>query len=274
MIPGANKSSAGVGASDTGIRRGDFDFGPYFALIIGNRDCSKIDPLRRPVNDAIRIADLLNRRYGFSVQLLLNASNVEAMEAINDLCSRVGENDNLLIYYAGHGARIPAGQIESGYWLPVNADAPSRDTFWIPNEFVTAHLSRIPARRVLVLADSCYAGLLSNSPGYLIVKDLPRYTDEFMRYKLPKRSRLLLASGGDRPVLDAGSREHSVFASVLLETLESNDAILSGPQLFSTIDTLIRERAERAGFPQRAEYKVIKGAGHEVGDFFFVPTDS
>lgn len=256
------------------LKESDYNFGRYFALVIGNQDYTKIDPLETPLNDARSIADVLERKYGFSVQLLLNASNVEAMEAINDLYSQVGKNDNLLIYYAGHGARIPSGEIENGYWLPVNADAPPRDTFWISNEFVTSHLSRIPAKRVLVMADSCYAGLLSNSPGYLIVKDSPRYTDEFMRYKLPKRSRLLLASGGDRPVLDEGVPGHSVFASVLLETLENNDNILSGPQLYTSIDSRIRKRASMAGFSQRAEYKVIKGAGHEVGDFFFVPAGS
>lgn len=266
-IPSTTKSApAGPGSAGD-----ELDFGRYFALVIGNQDYSNIERLETPVNDATRIAEVLNERYGFSVQLLLNASNIEVMEAINDLNNRLGENDNLLIYYAGHGARIPTGTVESGYWLPVNADPPPRDTYWISNEFITGHLSRISAKRILVVADSCYAGLLSNSPGYLIVQGAPEYTDEFMRYKLPKRSRLLLSSGGDKPVLDEGDSGHSVFASVLLQTLEENKEVISGPQLYSAIDERIRARAERSGFSQRAEYKVIKGAGHEVGDFFFVP---
>jgi hypothetical protein len=254
------------------LKSGDLEFGRYFALVIGNQDYSKIEDLDSPRNDATRIADMLQRKYGFAVEVLLNADNIEVMEKINDLSEHLDENDNLLIYYAGHGARINTGEVESGYWLPVNADPPPRNTFWVSNEFVTGHLGRIPARRILIVADSCYSGLLSNAPNYLMLEGAPEYTDQFMRYKLPKRSRLLLASGGDRPVLDSGAPGHSVFAAVLLETLENNDQVLSGPQLFAAIDEEVRRRSAANGFAQEAQYKVIKGAGHEVGDFFFVPS--
>lgn len=267
----ANPLTAGSGEQ---IRAMGLEFGRYFALVIGNQQYSKIEPLQTPRNDAVNIADLLRDKYGFNVTMLLDATNIEVMEAINDLNQTLTDEDNLLIYYAGHGERIQAGELLSGYWLPVNADAPPRDTFWVSNEFVTGHLARLSARRVLVMADSCYAGLLSSSPGYLMLRDAPQYDAEFLRYKLPKRSRLLLSSGGDRPVLDEGAPNHSVFAATVLDTLRDNERILSGPQLFQAIDGKIRERAADVGFEQRAEYKAIKGAGHEVGDFFFVPTSS
>lgn len=254
------------------IRAMGLEFGRYFALVIGNQQYNKIEPLQTPINDAVDIAGLLRDKYGFEVTVLLNATNIEVMEAINDLNQKLTDEDNLLIYYAGHGERIQSRDRLSGYWLPVNADAPPRDTFWVSNEFVTGHLARLSARRVLVMADSCYAGLLSSSPGYLMLRDAPQYDAEFLRYKLPKRSRLLLSSGGDRPVLDEGAPGHSVFAATVLDTLRDNERILSGPQLFQAIDGKIRERAADVGFEQRAEYKAIKGAGHEVGDFFFVPT--
>ncbi len=253
------------------VRAGDIDFGRYYALVIGNQKYTNIEDLDTPQNDAVEMAELLRDKYGFSVEVLLDATNVQVMETINDLNNKLGEDDNLLIYYAGHGARIKTGKLESGYWLPVNADAPPRNTFWVSNEFVTGHLSRLKARRVMVVADSCYAGLLSEAPSYLMLKGAPQYTDELLRYKLPKRSRLLLASGGDRPVLDNGASGHSVFAAALLEVLRDNDQVLSGPQLYAAIDDRVKERSRASGFNQQAEYKVIKGAGHEVGDFFFVP---
>ncbi len=253
------------------VRAGDIEFGRYFALVIGNQQYANIEDLDTPQNDALEMAELLRDKYGFSVEVLLDATNVQVMETINDLNTKLDEDDNLLIYYAGHGARIKTGDFESGYWLPVNADAPPRDTFWVSNEFVTGHLSRLRAKRVMVVADSCYAGLLSDAPSYLMLQGAPQYTDEFLRYKLPKRSRLLLASGGDRPVLDNGQSGHSVFAAALLEVLRENDRILSGPQLYAAIDDRVKRQSSASGFSQEAEYKVIKGAGHEVGDFFFVP---
>lgn len=266
--------SVTLAGSETSLKSGDIDFGRYFALVIGNQRYNNIESLDTPEKDAQEMAQLLRDKYGFTVEILLNADNIKVMETINDLNEKLGENDNLLIYYAGHGARVEAGGIESGYWLPTNAEPPPRDTFWVSNEFVTGHLGRIKAKRVIVVADSCYAGLLSDAPEYLMLKDAPEYTDEFLRYKLPKRSRLLLASGGDQPVLDNGAPGHSVFAAVLLDTLRNNTRILSGPQLFATIDEEVKRRSREAGFGQEAEYKIIKGAGHEVGDFFFVPVAS
>ncbi len=108
-------------------------------------------------------------------------------------------------YYAGHGARPQSGKSEAGYRLPVNADAPPKDTFWVPNEQITGHLGRLPAKRVLVVADSCYAGLLSTDPSYLFLNDKVAYSKDYIKFKLPKRARLLLSSGGDKPVLDEGS---------------------------------------------------------------------
>ena len=186
----------------------------------------------------------------------------------------VGENDNLLLFYAGHGNRLTTGGAETGYWLPSNAELPPRNTYWVANEFVTGHLSRIKAKRVLVVADSCYAGLLSSEPSFLLMgNDGPSYDDvDFLKFKLSKRSRLLLSSGGDRPVLDEGGGGHSVFAKAFLDELEANEGLLSGPELFLRVREQVSDRAAELAFEQAPEFKTIKAAGHEVGGFFFVPT--
>jgi len=251
----------------------DMKLGHYYALLIGNDEYQKLDNLDSPLNDIARAKQILEQKYGFTVFVVPNGDNVEVMRAINDINEVVGENDNLLLFYAGHGSRLKAGDTEIGYWLPSNAEAPPRNTYWVPNEFVTGHLSRIKAKRILVVADSCYAGLLSSEPSFLLLGDnLPEYTDpEFMKFKLGKRSRLLLSSGGDQPVLDGGSGNHSIFASAFLDELEQNQGVLAGPQLFLEIRDKVKLAAEKNNFDQAPEFKAIKSAGHEVGDFFFVP---
>lgn len=247
------------------------NFGRYYAIVIGNQEYESIEDLETPRYDAARAARILADKYGFIVQVLDDANDITMLKAINDLNAVVKAEDNVLIYYAGHGARLQSGQMESGYWLPVNADAPPKDTFWVPNEQITGHLGRLPAKRVLVVADSCYAGLLSNDPSYLFLNGNVGYSKEYMKYKLPKRSRLLLSSGGDRPVLDEGSGGNSVFARAFLDELETNEGILSTPELFSRISKRVEIAAAKNEFVQTPEFKSIKGAGHEVGDFFFVP---
>ena len=247
------------------------NFGRYYAIVIGNQHYQSLEDLETPRYDAARAARILADKYGFIVQVLEDANDVTMLKAINDLNAVVRAEDNVLIYYAGHGARLQSGPTESGYWLPINADAPPKDTFWVPNEQITGHLGRLPAKRVLVVADSCYSGLLSTDPSYLFVSGKVAYSKEYIEYKLPKRARLLLSSGGDRPVLDEGSGGNSVFARAFLDELEANDGILSSPELFSRIRRRVEIAAASNEFVQTPEFKSIKGAGHEVGDFFFVP---
>ena len=71
-------------------------------------------------------------------------------------------------------------------------------------------------------------------------------------------------------MLDNGAPGHSVFAAVLLETLENNEGVLTGPALFlELLDKLETRRPELD-----PEFKAIKRAGDEVGDFFFVAQPS
>jgi uncharacterized coiled-coil protein SlyX len=234
--------------------------GRYYALLIGNQNYSSIESLTTPLSDLERARKILEERYGFTVFTVADGDNIAIMKAINDLYDVVGEEDNLLLFYAGHGNRL-------------TTEAPPRNTFWVANEFVTGHLSRIRAKRVLVVADSCYAGLLSAEPSFLMVGDSgPQYSNmEFLKFKLGKRSRLLLSSGGDQPVLDEGGGQHSVFAKAFLDELEKNDRLLPSPELFLRLRDQVEERAAAIKFEQTPEFKTIKSAGHEVGDFFFVP---
>jgi uncharacterized protein len=247
------------------------DFGRYYALIIGNQDYQMLAPLQTPHADAERAAKLLREKYGFTVQLIEDANDVAMLRALNDLNRVLRPQDNVLIYYAGHGTHLKSGDNDTGYWLPINADRPPDDTFWVPNEQITAHIARLAARRVLVVADSCYAGLLSDDPDVNIFGTENRFSLDYVKYKLPKRARLLLASGGDNPVLDAGGHGDSVFARAFLDVLTRNAGILSAPALFTRVQAQVKAESERNHFDEEPEFKAIRAAGHELGDFFFVP---
>jgi uncharacterized caspase-like protein len=252
---------------------GKLNFGRYYALIIGNQHYEIIESLQTPLNDAERAARVLHDKYGFTVQVLKDSSDVAMLKALNDLNDVLKPDDNLLIYYAGHGARLQTNFDVAGYWLPINSEAPPKDTFWVPNEQITAHLARLVAKRILVVADSCYAGLLSTDPSYLFAAGATGYTSDYIAYKLPKRARLLISSGGDQPVLDSGGGPNSVFANAFISALESNQQILPTPELFARITKRVAASAAENKVVQKPEFKSIKGAGHEVGDFFFVPKD-
>jgi len=184
----------------------------------------------------------------------------------------VGEEDNLLLFYAGHGNRLTTGGAEIGYWLPANAEAPPRNTFWVAKRVrhrppLADPREADPGRRRLLLC-----GLLSTEPSFLLVGDNgPQYSNmDFLKFKLGKRSRLLLSSGGDQPVLDEAAAATRFFARAFLDELESNDRLLPSPELFLRVRERVTARARSCRSSRRRSSRP-SGSGHEVGDFFFVP---
>jgi uncharacterized caspase-like protein len=243
-------------------------FGSYHALVIGNANYQTLPHLATAANDATAIKDLLERRYGFQVTLLQDAKYLDVLSALNGLQKQLKETDNLIVYYAGHGELDPAsGQ---GYWLPVDAAKDSK-TSWISSRELSMQLERLPARHVLVIADSCYSGALTRSA--LARRDAATGNEKsgWMADVASKRSRTALTSGGLDPVLDAGGGGHSIFARSLLDALARPADPLETYRVWSTIKARVMYETRSLRQQQVPEYAPIQHAGHEGGEFLFVP---
>ncbi|MDW8479743.1 MAG: caspase family protein [Xanthomonadales bacterium] len=158
---GAPARAAPPPAQARGLPRG-VSLGRFHALVIGNDEYQSYPRLQSARNDARAVARLLERRYGFTVRLLLDADRFAILSAINDFRERLGEEDNLLIYFAGHGEVDPVGR--QGYWLPVDA-RPELPLSWISNTAISDMLNTMRTRHVLVVADSCYSGAMTQVRG-------------------------------------------------------------------------------------------------------------
>jgi len=235
----------------------DINFGNYHALVIGNNDYQFLGGLASAENDAKGVARLLKDDYGFKVKLVINATRADILMSLGDLRANMGNRDNLLIYYAGHGWLDE--EADEGYWLPVDAD-PYNKLNWVSNSTITSTLKAMQAKHVLIVADSCYAGKLTRG-----IRVRIRSRDYFVRIA-EKRARSVLTSGGLEPVADSGGkRGHSVFTSAFLDALKENQTVLDATELFSKIRRPVQLQAD-----QTPEYSDIRKAGHEGGDFLFV----
>jgi len=243
-------------------------FGTYNALVIGNNDYQKLPKLKTAVADAREIASILEKDYGFKVRLLINATRYDIMNALNEMRSKLTPDDNFLLYYAGHGELDEKNQ--RGNWLPVDAE-PDSTANWISNTSMTDVLNAMNVRQLLVVADSCYAGTLTRSGVSQLAAGV---TDEdrmkAIELMAKSRSRMVMTSGGVKPVLDSGGGRHSVFAQTFLDTLKKNDGVLTGQRLFGLLRDEIVALAGKVEHEQIPEYAPIKFAGHEQGDFLFV----
>ncbi len=232
------------------------DYGRYYAVVIGNNAYKKLPKLKTAVDDAKAVAATLERDYGFAVSLLTDASEEQVVGALDKLRRTLTPQDNLLIYYAGHGWYDDGA--ERGYWLPVDAVADNQ-SHWISNADITDVLKAMQAKHVLVVADSCYSGSLTR--GLAIGSGSSSYFEDIVK----RRARTVLTSGGLEPVLDAGGGGHSVFARAFLDALHANNGVIDGEGIYHKVYDQVRLNAE-----QEPGYGNIRLAGHDGGDFLFV----
>jgi len=251
--------------------------GPYYALVIGNNNYKKLNKLQTAVSDADAVAQLLHDHFGFQTKILHDATRANILNALDDYQRMLPEKSNLLIYYAGHGHKdVAAGR---AYWLPVDAQ-PDHSPNWINAVEITDKLRAIRSRHILVIADSCWSGdftliSLAGKSGSFGVGAFgtktgsaitPSEHNALLATTLALKSRHIMSSGGDEPVADGGGAGHSVFAGVLLQSLDDmkDDSFTGEALLVQRVKPRVAGRAQ-----QMPEYAVVRDSASDLGDFVF-----
>ncbi|MEM7354854.1 MAG: caspase family protein [Acidobacteriota bacterium] len=249
--------------SEEGFSLADLPFGSYHALVIGNDGYRDLPALDGAARDARLVAEILEQKYGFEVQLMIDADRLAIMNALNDLRESLTQEDNLLVFYAGHGLRDENGN--TAYWQPIDA-APRNPANWIPNEVITEHLDLIAARHVFVVADSVYSGLRTRSSVARLRRGMTAEERHYhIKLLLEKRSRLVLASGRSGPTAGDGA---SRFAKTFLEVLQENDAVLEASSLYSRVNERLLAGQDQA---RPVEFATMRWARNDLAEFFLVP---
>jgi Caspase domain len=239
--------------------------GNFYALVIGINDYhAPLPPLKTAVNDAKSVGNILEQHYGFKVQYLLDsqATRFNILDALAKYEGTLQPADNLVIYYAGHGYLDP--NTRRAYWMPFDANSKLSPNRIISDDLMN-EVSDAPARHVLVISDSCYSGDLANTRS--LGPGPESGTSAVIARMLGRKSRNLMASGGEETVSDAGADGHSVFAGVLLRALgENENTMFTASSLFyaNIKDSVVGNSA------QTPEYAVIPNSTHNGGDFVFV----
>ncbi len=229
----------------------------YYGLVIGidKYEDPELPDLSNPVKDTEKIYEALTSKYRFekeNITLLKNARRDDIVMALDELAGKVTPNDNVLIFYAGHGTWDEKAGI--GYWLP--RDAYLNSTIrWFRNSALVDYLKAIDSRHTLLITDACFAGSIFQTRSAK-----PKHDRAFeILYDL--NSRKAMTSGTLTEVPDRSS-----FTKFLLERLSENDALyLSSEQLFSSFRIAVMNNSE--AIPQYGE---IRNVGDEGGDFIFL----
>ncbi len=261
LYRGSNDPLKGLNASKA---KQEVTVGRYFALIIGIDNYSgEWNPLKNAVNDAKAIAAQLTSGYEFySIRTLFNeqATRANILGEYEWLIANVRENDNLLIFYSGHGDYKE--NLQRGFWVPVDAKTSSISAL-ISNTDIQSFLGAIKSKHTFLIADACFSGDIFRGKTLTIP-----YENSFKYYNqiYSKPSRTALTSGGIEPVMDGGKEGHSVFSYYLIKSLTNNqNQFFDASQLYNDIKVaVINNSTQTPGFSP------IVNTGDEGGQFIFI----
>jgi TolB-like protein len=241
--------------------------GRYVAFIIGINSYSGYwHPLNNALNDARGMAELLKNEYKFDTVITLldkEATRKNIIQKFEWLANNLKSDDNLLIFYSGHGQLNKV--LNKGYWVPIDANSNSVADF-ISNSDVKTFLGGIPSKHTMLIADACFAGDIFRGSQTEAVPFDPNNMEKYYKEVYRKQSRLALTSGGLEEVMDAGKEGHSVFTYYLIKSLKENTRkYIDASQLFNEISVSVTNNSE-----QTPQLQAVKDAGNEGGQFVFI----
>ncbi|MEE9397312.1 MAG: caspase family protein [Methylococcales bacterium] len=251
--------------------------GKYWALLIANQNYTQgVSSLQTPLADIRSLKNILETVYGFEqVVTVEDGTKDTIVKAMYSLQTKIGKDDSLLIFYAGHGEQ-EKGFGGKGFWIPADGMPPYAESkeylsTWVPNSLVHDIIQASKAKHVLMVSDSCFSGTFKMSTrGLGRQKELPTNSSDSSLsselYSLASlSSRKAISSGDLEPVADGGGDGHSVFAYHLLKVLNEKKPI-TAERLFQKMRNPIVQAAS-----QQPQYFIIDSKTDEGGDFIFVP---
>lgn len=228
--------------------------GKNYLFVIGIDDYKYFNPLNNAIKDVEEITDILTNLYQFEEDNIYYLYNQEATidgidEKFLELVDLVEENDNLLIFYSGHG--YYRENVKEGYWIPVDGRK-DKVSDYISNAVLIRYLQNIKAHHLLMIVDSCFSGAL--------VEQLrgDHNTEHFP-------SRRVFASGRAEMVSDGIPGENSPFAKGMIDFLKANQN-----KSASTSDMIHSVKQYVKGVsPQLPVEGRLRDSKDNRGEFFF-----
>lgn len=279
--------------------RTQLPFAQHHAFIIGIDKYEQVSPLQTAVNDARQLAEVLATQQHFLVhEPLLNAKGEAIRHLLQALPEKVGEDDRVLFYFAGHGIAADGEDGPAGYIVPADADPTDLKTF-IPMEDLHQKLNALPCRHLLLILDCCFSGAFKWSSNFRAIGTLmPRriYKERFDRFIQDPAWQVLTSAAYDQKALDVlnekpignrgviknaedDNKPHSPFARALFEGLagaadikveQEGDGVITATELYA----YIRDQIEPATIKESERLRQTPGffplKKHDKGEFIFL----
>lgn len=238
------------------------------AVVIGINQYENWPALEFATADARAVKTALeNSGFDEIVMILDNEATQRRIltELFDRLPKMVEHNDRVLFYFAGHGQTedLPGGG-KRGYIIPVDADTLNYGSSAVSMEQIRSLSSRIRAKHLLYVMDSCYSGLGFNrsvgvSPGI----------SDYLRKVSAMRVVQIITGGGQGEQVQ--EREgHGLFTSYFLKAIAGEadldkDNVVTGTELGAYLRPAVSNASRQAQTP-------LFGRLEGEGEFLFFVT--
>ncbi|MGP1993191.1 caspase family protein [Zobellia laminariae] len=208
--------------------------------------------LQSSVKDITDFKNILLEKFEFEEKEIYeitneNASNKKIQDAFRGYIKSLNSEDNLIIYYSGHGEYDSRSDI--GFWIPYDAND---YTSYIPNSTITSYLERIKCKHIIIISDSCFSNSLLQTSG---TKNINEYFEKDSRWAL---------TSAFNEAKDSEKNSNTLFAEILIETLENTIQDIRVSELIEKVKKQFEINVFQA--PQGAPLLI---QGHKGGEFIF-----
>jgi tetratricopeptide (TPR) repeat protein len=237
-----------------------------YALIIGNGDYTNGWPKLPGVTEDIGEVGRTLEKKGFSTEFARDLSRDEFRYRLETFINTHGLNpeNQLLIYFAGHGYTEKVGTQEVGYIVMTDAPTPEKNIALFRQRAIEMSeveflAKRIKAKHALFVFDSCFSGSLMRNRG--------QKPSSFISSLTTKPVREFITSGSADQVVPDKSVFRVLFQRALSgEADYNNDNYVTGSELGLYLQQKVADYTNNAQTPQ---FSKIRDVTLDEGDFVF-----
>ncbi|RKU20927.1 hypothetical protein C6503_05445 [Candidatus Poribacteria bacterium] len=247
-----------------------------YALLFGVNSYEHFDPwhkLTNPIPDAEAIGNELKNRYGFAVEVVEDPSRDEVLTKINEYARKqYNDNDQLLIFFAGHGYYEERNNIGIGYLVASDTFPPEADrgkSSYISHGDLRERIENIGCEHIFLIVDACFSGAFDAPVAqFNRARGANRIPDDvtkrqFIKQSLAYKTRWYLTSGGKEYVSDGTPNQHSPFTRRVLDALRSTGG---GKHGILTLEDIGRYVEKATPQPRAGEF----GTNAPGSNFLFI----
>jgi hypothetical protein len=268
----------------------DFVRSLAFFIAIDQYD-NGIPALTTPVADAKALADILSKLHGYETEIIANeqATLSGLRSFLSELPDRIGPDDRVVFYFAGHGIALTGDDGPRGYIIPQDArkDAKAEQSFFAMTELDNI-LSELPCRHLLVILDCCFAGAFRwASYRNLVLAPENLHKERYEWFIHDPAWQAIASAAHDQKALDVASEQplgkrddtefHSPFAKALIRGLKGaadqasaggvGDGVITATELYLYLEVALFPREDDRRRQRPILWPLKK---HDKGQFVFL----